>query len=52
MSQMEEIKQKFVRYTLNPLSMVKMASFRCPLSGAKAMEKTGKATPLQNTVEI
>jgi len=47
-----EIKHKLVRYSLNPPLLVKIAWFRCPLPRAKAMEKPGKATPLQNTAEL
>lgn len=32
--------------------MVYTASFKCPPSGALAIEKTGKALPLQNEVEM
>jgi hypothetical protein len=32
--------------------MIYIASFKCPLLGALAIEKTGKANPLQKEVEV
>ena len=39
-------------YTIKPPVMVYIASLRYPLSGAVAIEKMGKARPLQKEVEM
>ncbi len=39
-------------YTSNPPEIVYIASLRCPPDGAFAIEKTGKALPFKNDVEI
>jgi hypothetical protein len=39
-------------YTFSPPVMVYIASLKCPPFGVAAIEKTGKARPLQNEVEM